>query len=400
MTSAETMHHKPPYLQQPPGPGAGGAHAGGSSDDRSTSPTVVVTTNQVMKEGHNSNPSPSTAPNSSANTTPLSGDGAAATAYAAVPNPVRSYHQLIEHHHHGVMMETIDGAARPTTPSMLHYQHTHPGSRDPLSSPMSAPALVGGVGGWNSSAPPSTNTTPVPSEIHTSHGGPGPVPYFPSALKNSASCNSISSKSTTKSVQVTGKKRHSVKSSASMTSLSSNNPDDELLVSEHGSGTGVVVTARRQKRLERNRESARLSRRRRKQYLEVLEERVSQLSVEMDKGRRDHASQAIVTIQHKRHQVLEQAMAELQQLQQTQQPQHLDHSLWLLEEGPLSRTSSALLVLSTFFLQQLKSFALPSEFKFALWLTLQGDVYFRGGRAASERLSAARIGERVSDVSR
>jgi hypothetical protein len=31
-----------------------------------------------------------------------------------------------------------------------------------------------------------------------------------------------------------------------------------------------------------------------------------------------------------------------------------------------------------------------------MWLTLQTDTYYRGGRAASERLSAARIGERVS----
>ena len=44
--------------------------------------------------------------------------------------------------------------------------------------------------------------------------------------------------------------------------------------------------------------------------------------------------------------------------------------------------------------QQLQSFSLPPLTKFFLWLTLQGDVFFRGGRAASERLSAARIGER------
>jgi len=30
-----------------------------------------------------------------------------------------------------------------------------------------------------------------------------------------------------------------------------------------------------------------------------------------------------------------------------------------------------------------------------MWLTLQNDEYFRGGWAPSERLSAARIGERV-----
>lgn len=58
------------------------------------------------------------------------------------------------------------------------------------------------------------------------------------------------------------------------------------------SGTGTV-TQKRQRRLERNRESARLSRRRRKQYLEVLEDKVSALSEEMDVGRRAHVKSAV-----------------------------------------------------------------------------------------------------------
>jgi hypothetical protein len=38
----------------------------------------------------------------------------------------------------------------------------------------------------------------------------------------------------------------------------------------------------------------------------------------------------------------------------------------------------------------------PPSNRFVLWLSLQDDRFFRGGRSASERLSAARIGERVS----
>jgi hypothetical protein len=145
---------------------------------------------------------------------------------------------------------------------------------------------------------------------------------------------------------------------------------------------GDTVTARRQKRLERNRESARLSRRRRKHYLEVLEDRVTDLSVEVDQGRREHASKAVYTVLEKRRAVL-----------QTESPTDSD----LIKLGKsLNRTSQELLVVSTFQTQQLKSFALAPHIKFVLWLTLQGDTYFRGGRAASERLSAARIGERVS----
>jgi bZIP transcription factor len=145
-----------------------------------------------------------------------------------------------------------------------------------------------------------------------------------------------------------------------------------------------VITARKQKRLERNRESARLSRRRRKQYLEILEDKVNLLSLEMDEGRRAHAAAAIETVLAKRRQLLNSSSL--------MDPKYVLQGL----ETALSRTSNELSVLSTFQLQQLKSFALPPHSKFVLWLTLQGDVFFRGGRAASERLSAARIGERVS----
>ena len=129
---------------------------------------------------------------------------------------------------------------------------------------------------------------------------------------------------------------------------------------------------RRQKRLERNRESARLSRRRRKQYLEVLETKVTELSDEMDKGRRKHVSEALATIQAHRHGGV---------------------------VGPtVARTSGELRLAATFRSQQMQSLCTPPTTKFIFWLTLQNDLYFRGGRAASERLSAARIGERVSNT--
>jgi hypothetical protein len=69
----------------------------------------------------------------------------------------------------------------------------------------------------------------------------------------------------------------------------------------------------------------------------------------------------------------------------------------ILEEcnSQLSRSSRELRVASLFCKEYLMTLALPSTFKFILWLTLQSDEYFRGGRAPSERLSAARIGERV-----
>eukprot|EP00934_Nitzschia_sp_Nitz4_P002589 Nitzschia sp. Nitz4//scaffold298_size22859//15563//17387//NITZ4_008532-RA/size22859-augustus-gene-0.5-mRNA-1//-1//CDS//3329546332//2579//frame0 len=103
----------------------------------------------------------------------------------------------------------------------------------------------------------------------------------------------------------------------------------------------------------------------------------------MDQSRRAHASHCIPTVAQKRQEFLQQA--------HTMEP---NQALSILDTA-LARNSQQISVVSTFQLQQLKSFALPVHSKFVLWLTLQGDVYFRGGRAASERLSAARIGERM-----
>ncbi|GKZ00189.1 hypothetical protein MPSEU_000971900 [Mayamaea pseudoterrestris] len=141
---------------------------------------------------------------------------------------------------------------------------------------------------------------------------------------------------------------------------------------------------RRQKRLERNRESARLSRRRRKQYLEVLEERVTQISHDLDGGRRAHVANAVAEIARKRNELLMQGDQQL-----------MASPVFTLVHGPLRRTSQELSIAMTFLSQQLKSFSLPPSMSFVLWLTLQSETYFRGGRAHSERLSAARIGERL-----
>ena len=165
--------------------------------------------------------------------------------------------------------------------------------------------------------------------------------------------------------------------------------------------SGNTATAppgnRRQSRLQRNRESARLSRKRRKQYLELLEERVDQLSETLDGARRQHVANAVTTFNQKR----------IEYILQQQQQQHCHASnvtpeaaraaVWTLENH-LSRTNEELMIATTFSYQQLKSFSIPPSMQFTLWLTLQTDTYFRGGRTASERLSAARIGERVRAV--
>lgn len=285
----------------------------------------------------------------------------------------------------------IGGSSHHSSSSNLH-----PG-QDPLS-PQSAPVVSSAWPTFPTPTDPnSAASTPmtVPSEIHTKSGGGGTIPYFPS-IKSSGS---LSSKNSSKSITVTGKKKHMTKatSGCSISNISETTTTTVVTI-ERGGGGGAPVPVRRQKRLERNRESARLSRRRRKQYLEVLEERVAKLSLDTDRGRREHASKAIDTVMSKRRQVLQRALGgdgdAAAHDGDGQMMNDLERSLWLLD-GPLSRTCDEFLILSSFFTQQLKSFALPSHTKFVLWLTLQGDTYYRGGRAASERLSAARIGERV-----
>lgn len=287
--------------------------------------------------------------------------------------------------------------------------------RGPLS-PHSAPPTTH-AGGWN---PTSGSNTPVPSVIHTEGDEEGDAtmsraktyesaPYFPSINRTSSgnmSMGSVSSSSNLlakkSSTKVTGKKKHQISKSKSGGSLSVTQPASSPR--SHDTDGAVKPGQKKQRRLERNRLSAQLSRRRRKQYLEELEERVVKLSLDMDSGRRAHAFRAIERIAELRQHVLSSTEATVRDFEakRTNDAESLDYqlnnSLRLLQSaGPLSRTNSEeLLILNSFLGQQLKSFSLPSHTKFILWLTLQGDIYYRGGRAASERLSAARIGERVS----
>ena len=181
--------------------------------------------------------------------------------------------------------------------------------------------------------------------------------------------------------------------------------------SSGGTSTATQLNQRRQKRLVRNRESARLSRRRRKHYLEVLEERVTVLSDEMDRGRMDHVAAAVRTVRSMRDEKLGNLGRDLGlKFEQftisgpsavAPMPSGaldvptLEHNARMLDTA-LSRTSDEMRVAAAFRNEQLKSLSFSPPKKFLLWLTLQNDAFFRGGRAPSERLSAARIGERVS----
>lgn len=274
-------------------------------------------------------------------------------------------------------------------PPPTYYAH-HPHHSHPIPMVVSAPG------------PATTTTAPPPG---TAFHAPPPVMQVAPTHSNTwaqrhESCPNFSigtsdstSTTTNSSSSSSAAKKSSSKTGNSKSKTPANSGRRRYNKTTTGSETGnpsdaagETVVQRRQKRLERNRESARLSRRRRKQYLEILEERVTQLSTEVDQGRRVHAAQAITVLDQKRRQVLEGNDSACR---------NDEDRIRLLEFG-LHRTSPEMMLVHTFQYQQLRSFALPPQTKFILWLTLQSDQYFRGGRAASERLSAARIGERVS----
>ncbi|GMI49146.1 hypothetical protein TrCOL_g7710 [Triparma columacea] len=182
-----------------------------------------------------------------------------------------------------------------------------------------------------------------------------------------------------------------MKTSMSMPSLSTAGAGVAPQFSMGGDvGGGVdVKDPKRQRRLERNRESARLSRRRRKQYLEVLEEKVNVLSEQMDSGRRQHVLNAIEDIKKVRRGLIDDAVtldsADVQGVGKATQ----------MIDSYTSASCRELRLALQFYVQQMKSLVLPPQTRFILWLTLQNDCYFAGGRDSSQRLSAARIGEKL-----
>ena len=173
---------------------------------------------------------------------------------------------------------------------------------------------------------------------------------------------------------------------------------------------------RRHKRLERNRESARASRRRRKQYLEDLDARVLQMGIDMDKGRVAHACSSFKIVRAMRsgkvHEIekkmplrtapignrksgISHNVTTTQVVPPSASRSGLDDSANTLLTA-LSRANPELHIAQVFLKQQLMSILQSSGSKFFLWASLQHEEFYRGGRSPSERLSAARIGERVS----
>lgn len=271
-----------------------------------------------------------------------------------------------------------------TTTTIEHHMHASPrksglsSSSDALAPPLS-PSSESFISIPNPFEPPMPNTVSASSMTSINWGSPAPSPVPQGAMTSAPLMGpSFPPNSSGYPVIIAAS---GIRVPGTQDASPSGSPGAEPATSRRSKSASPQKEGspnkNRQKRLERNRESARLSRRRRKQYLEVLEDRVHKLSLEMDKGRREHVAVSIKTIQEKRHQALQ------------------SNDLAALETT-LNRTRPELRIAATFQTQQLQSLVFPPHSKFLLWLSLQTDAYFRGGRAPSERLSAARIGERVS----
>jgi len=116
----------------------------------------------------------------------------------------------------------------------------------------------------------------------------------------------------------------------------------------------------------------------------------------MDRRRTEHVLGALRQIVALRNGLLHEL--EHQQSMVVQEEVLCQKFMMLGSHGVLSRTSPELMMAIKFGREYLKSLVIPPAKKYVMWLTLQNDVFYRGGRAASERLSAARIGEKVCCV--
>ncbi|ETV72419.1 hypothetical protein, variant 1 [Aphanomyces astaci] len=152
---------------------------------------------------------------------------------------------------------------------------------------------------------------------------------------------------------------------------------------------------KRRKRLERNRISARDSRRRKKQYLELLEEKVAQLTEDIDVARMEHLDTADKTITTVKAQLVTSLYEKLAPFPPNAPlPPDVDDELQqvaqLLKDryGPNSEERQALI---KYHFNQLDGLLLPPYTCFLLWMSLQDDAFY--ARTAQTPASGKKAGD-------
>ncbi|KAF4129599.1 bZIP transcription factor, partial [Phytophthora infestans] len=146
---------------------------------------------------------------------------------------------------------------------------------------------------------------------------------------------------------------------------------------DSSSNAGTLDTdEKRQRRLARNRESARQSRRRKKQYLELLEEKVSQLTESIDTTRAAHLESANEALNQVRSDILN-SLAEDRKNGGTEESvqEKIRQGIMLVQErfGP---NSVERLAVKDYNFRQLDNLLLPPYCRFLLWLSIQDESFF------------------------
>lgn len=153
-------------------------------------------------------------------------------------------------------------------------------------------------------------------------------------------------------------------------------PQDDDAVSTSASMSGLDSDEKRQRRLARNRESARQSRRRKKQYLELLEEKVSQLTESIDTTRASHLDRADEALNAVRSEILANLTEELKSsTNEADVSSKIRQGVQLIQErfGPNSVERNAI---KDYNFRQLDNLLLPPYCRFLLWLSIQDDAFY------------------------
>jgi len=147
---------------------------------------------------------------------------------------------------------------------------------------------------------------------------------------------------------------------------------------------------KRARRLARNRESARQSRRRKKERLATLEKQVTSLFAEVETKRREKIMEMEQELQERRLEALN-ALAGTEDLQQ-----------FLQETGPNSVVRERV---ASFQYEKLRQLLLPRYQEYLLWLSLQQDAFFNTAKNnkvnmannKAGRVSSKQIGEELAN---
>ena len=150
--------------------------------------------------------------------------------------------------------------------------------------------------------------------------------------------------------------------------------------------SGIESEEKRAKRLERNRESARKSRRRKKERLTQLEEKVAELysQIEMERKKQIHSMDAAMTA------LKEQQVKQFQSGNMDGNIDEMKRSLMNISQttGPNCPVRRAVI---EFQYSTLKQTIFPRYQKFLLWLTLHQEKYFIAGKETHSRQDGKQV---------